>query len=111
MWNINRKIQSKLAKKENINGVVVAVAVAVVYELNLLLLYREIWIKKFIILDISSHILSHLEATSASATLWNLFLNIERALARSYSCSPDDAVAAAAAAAAVDVFAHVTVKW
>lgn len=106
MWNINRKIQSKIAKKENINGVVVAV---VVYELNLLLFYREIWIKKFIVLGISSHILSHLGSTSASATLWNLFLNIERA--RLYSCSPDDAAAVGAAAGSVDVFAHVTVKW
>lgn len=55
--------------------------VVVVYELNLLLLHWEIWIKKSIVLDISSHIFSHLEATSANATLWNLFLSIERASA------------------------------
>lgn len=65
---------------------------------------------EFIVLCISSHIFSHLEATSANATLWNLFLNIERANAPDDD-DDDDAPAAAAAAASPDVFAHVTVKW
>lgn len=109
-----KKVESKIGKYTSVSAVVVVV----IYEVNLLPFCREIRVEKYIVLGVSSHIYSHLEATSANTPRSGIysFLNIERdrASARLHSFTPNDDDATTNittdVAVAVDVFAYVIVK-